>query len=514
MKTKTISAIIIVGLVIIFGVYQGFIQKGKPAFTLAEVNRGTVFQEVSETGQVQKGEEISLSFKNAGKIEKIFVKVGDKVLSKEVLAKLETDSLEIQLREAQAALAVAQAQLDKLLAGASLEEIKIAQTEIESKQTSLEIAKENLNQAFEDALNILDDSYLKLYNAYTTVDSIQKTYFNINDQESIKVKDSKESIESAMSRAKSYLDIAKNDSKNENIDTALSEMKKSLDTTSKDLTAIRELCETPVCQNKVSSTDKTSLDTQRTNINTALTNITNSQQTISSMKLSVTSAENQLEEAKGNLTKLTAEPRKEDIDLYQAQIKQADAKVDLIKNQIKEATITSPTDGQITKIGKREGEIVQSGLIESVISLLPTSHFQIKVDIYEEDIVKINVGNSVDITLTAYPDKILKGKAVSIDPTEKLIEGVVYYETTINFEEIGEEIKPGMTADVVIKTAFKENVLTIPKNALQKKDDKNIVEVFKSGQIEKREIKTGLLGSNDMIEIISGLKEGEVLVIR
>ncbi len=514
MTTKKIILIaIIVILVIIFGVYQGFIKKEEPTFTLTEVSRGDIFQEVSETGTVKRGEEINLSFKNAGRIEKIYVKVGDLVKSGEILAGLEKRKLEIQLQEAQAALDVAQAKLDKLLAGASLEEIKVTETEVENSQTSLATAKENLDQSYGDALNTLDDSYLKLYNASNTVDSIQRSYFGGSDQESIQVKENEEIIENAMSRAKSYLDIAKDDPKNENIDVALSETKKALDTASGALALVREVCETAVYRSTVTSADKTSLDTQRTNINTALTNITNSQQDISSMKLSANSAEGDLQKAQDQLALLKAEPQQEDIDLYEAQIKQAQAQISLIENQIQEATIINPTEGQIAKINKELGEMVQ--VAEAVISLIPTSPFQIKVDIYEEDIVKINVGNSVDITLTAFPDEILKGKVVSIDPAEKLIEGVVYYEITIDFEGISEDlIKPGMTADVVIRTAFKENVLIISEDAIQKKDGKIVVQVSKNDQIEEREIKIGLLGSNDMAEVISGLKEGEVVVLR
>jgi len=239
---------------------------------------------VSETGQVKKGEEINLSFKAAGRIEEIYTKVGDGVKSGEKLVKLDIASLFIQLQEVKAALDLAQAKLDKLLIGATPEEIKIAETGVANAQVSLATAQENSDQAFEDALNTLDDSYLKIYNAFNTVDLIQRTYFTSSDQETLRVRENKDKIERAMSRAKSYLDIAKANLDNENIKTALSEMKTGLENTSGALTIVRETCEEPVYQSRVSSTNKTSLDTQRTYINTALTDITDSQQTISSME--------------------------------------------------------------------------------------------------------------------------------------------------------------------------------------------------------------------------------------
>ena len=71
-RRKIILAII-AGLVI-FAVYQGFFKEEKPEYSLASATLGNVFQEVSETGQVQAGEEVKLAFKNGGRIERIYWK--------------------------------------------------------------------------------------------------------------------------------------------------------------------------------------------------------------------------------------------------------------------------------------------------------------------------------------------------------------------------------------------------------------------------------------------------------
>jgi len=526
MNKKVILVIIIV-LLLAIGIYQGFLKEGEPTFTLVEVVWGNISQEVAETGQVKKGEGINLSFKNSGRIEKIYVEVGDQVDSGESLAKLETTELTIQLQEAKAALSLTQSKLDKLLAGASPEEIQVAETAVSNAKIALESAQQNLkdtkaqgeedlNADYEDALNTLDDSYLKIYNAFNVADLIQRTYFIANDQEGIKVRENKDKIESGMAQVESY---------NEDIDIALSEMKKTLEVTADALKTIREVCEEPAYRNTVSSTDKTSLDTQRGYINTALTNITNSQQTISSTKLtneadintsmaSVSTAQGSLAAGEDELSLLTAPPREEDVDLYQAQVRQAEAQVQILENQIRDATLKSPTKGQITKINKKVGEMAQSALQDAVIILLPATPFEIEVDIYEEDVVKVNIGNLVDISLVPFPGEVFQGRVISIDPAEKLIEGVVYYKVIIAFEKMPEGVKSGMTADVIIKTALKENVLIIPEDALQKRDGKQIVEVFKEGNIEDREIETGLFGSDDMVQVISGLKEGEKLILR
>jgi len=512
MRKRIIISIII--FLVVFGVYQGFFKKERPTFNLAEVVRGEITQEVSETGQVKKGEEINLSFKNAGRIEKIYVEVGEKVKEGDILAKLDTAPLKIQLQEAKAASDIARAKLNKLSAGPTQEEIKIAKTAVKNSQVALDTARQGLKDAGEDALNVLDDSYLKAYNAFNEVDLIQRTYFTADDQEGIKVRENKDKTAAGMTQAKSYLDIAKADSTNEKINTSLSEMKKALEIASDALKIIRETCEEPTYRNLVSSTNKTSLDTHRGYINTAITNLTNSQQSIISAKFAIESAEGVLQAAEDDLALTTAPARQEDIDLYQAQVAQAQAQVQLLENQIEEAVLVSPTNGQITKIAKQVGENVQSMTGDVVITLLPDAPFQIKANIYEEDVIKMKIGNPADISFVAFPEKVFKGKIISIDPAEKLIEGVVYYEVTIALEEMPEGLKPGMTTDLVIKTAQKENVLTVPQDAIQNKEGKTIVEVLKGEKFEEREIEIGLKGSNDIVEVISGLEEGEKVTIR
>jgi len=82
--------------------YQTFFKKTEPSFSLFQTTRGNISQEISETGQVRGSKEINFTFKSAGRIEEIYVMVGEKVQEKDVLAKLENSDLKIQSQEAQA----------------------------------------------------------------------------------------------------------------------------------------------------------------------------------------------------------------------------------------------------------------------------------------------------------------------------------------------------------------------------------------------------------------------------
>jgi len=530
--SKKIIIIIIVIAVLGFIIYNFFVKDGESEYILEKVSYGTVIKEVSETGAVKISEEVNLGFKNSGRIDEIYVKKGDNVESGQKLAKLDTSQLYIELTEAQAVLEVAQADYNKLLAGSSVEEIKVAEAEVLNTQVTLQNAKqsledvkadaeEDLDQAYEDALDVLDDAYLKIYNAYNVVDDIRRTYFSSSDQTSLIVKENKDKIKNALNSAKAYIDEAKADSLHKDIDTALSETKDALSDTKQALEAVRDATEAIAYRDTVSDSDKTSLDNQKTYINTVYTNLVAAQQNISLTKItnetnintaeaSVSTAEAKLQKAQDELDLKKAGPTQENINLYSAKIKQAQAKVSLLYNTINESVLKSPIQGQITKINKREGETVQT--TDSVISFLPEGPFQVEVDIYEEDIVNIKIDNFVRINLPAFPDEVLEGRVISIDPAEKLIDGVVYYEVNIIFSTEKENIKPGMTADIIIETDKKENVLIVSKAVLKKIDGENIVRVFKKGDVEERKIEIGLEGG-EYIEVISGLEEGEQVII-
>ena len=497
MSKKIIIPIIIIVLLVVV-IYNVAFKKEEEEFELAEVVKGSVVQEIFETGQVQKGDKVNLSFRSAGTIEKIYAEVGQNVEKGTVLAKLETTNLSIQLKEAESSLAVYQAELDKLLSGATPEEIKIAETAVENKEIALDTAYQGLEDANGDALNDLNSAYLKAYNAQNEVDSIRRTYFKDYDQTKINFEENQRKIELSVSQIKSLTE------------TDLSQAKIELSNISDALKNIREICEELNYRNVISSTDKSSLETHLFNINTALTDITDAQQAITSAQSSITSAKGNLQAAKDDQSLTVAPARQEDIDLYQAQVAKSQAQVDSLENQVEEAYLRSPVEGQVTDIKKKVGEVVQ----DVVITLLPVAPYEIEVDIYEEDVVKIAVGNSVDISLIAFPDKEFLGRVVSIDPAEKLIEGVVYYKVTIAFEEIPEGIKPGMTADLIIKAAVREDVLVIPEDALQKRDNKQVVEVLEGETIKEKEIKIGLEGSNGMIEVVSGIEEGEKVILK
>lgn len=493
-KKKWLILIAIILIIVGYFVVSNFLKSPVEGYVTEKIVRGEVLQEVSETGSVKATEDISLSFKTTGRISKMNVAVGDNVKKGDVLAELDSNQIFSQLKNAEAALTSARSQYDKLINGSTAEDIKVYEDAVSS-------AQHDLKSAYDSAINTLTDAYNKIYNSYAATILIQNTYFTGNDQESTRVRDSINDISSNMQNAKIYLDTAKRTSNSQDIDGAISQMLLVLSNVYNDLKVIREQCDNGIYYLNVSSADKTTLDTQRGYINTVAGSATDSQKSINSYKIA-------LQKAKDNLTFKTANARPEDISIYEAQISQAEANVNLYQSQLSDNSLRSPIDAKITQVNAKRGETTPSGALIKLLSLEP---FQIKVDIYEQDIVNVKIGDSVKINLVAFPKQTFSGKVLSIDPGEKIVDNVVYYQTTIDFPLQPSLIRSGMTADIVIQTNKKENVLRAPKNAVENIDGQDTVQVVNNGKIENRQITVGMEG-NDFYEIVSGLSEGEEII--
>ncbi len=182
--------------------------------------------------------------------------------------------------------------------------------------------------------------------------------------------------------------------------------------------------------------------------------------------------------------------------------------------------LTAPSSGMVTEVNGNVGETVIADTI--VVKLIPTSVLQVDVNISEADIVGIKVDQEAKITLDAFDDQVSwPGKVAKIDPAETIVGGAIYYKTTVLFVDHDERIKPGMTANVWVRSAHKEGVLYIPAKAIKEKRGEEptdsrlypYVQVLEGSQVKEKDIQTGMKGGNGMIEIISGLNEGEQIIL-
>ena len=521
--TKKFSFLLII--VVAAGVMAySFLKPKGPNYKTETVVRGDITQEVSETGTVKKGETLNLNFKNSGTINEVAVAKGDEVAAGQFLARLDTAQLEVQLKQARANIDLCRIQRDRLTNGASDQDIRLAQTAAVNAQSTFDSAKQSLADArqngdqklanlYDSAADVLNSAHAKAVSADNAASMVQRTYFSPQDEDSIRVSEAVRQIENAAAKI----------SGSDDYDAALEEASVQLAEIDADLADIRVICEKETWRDVVKQTDKNEIETQRDYIIAAQTAVNSAKQNIDFQKVAndaavnaaqsaATAAGGALQSVREQLSKLTAQPRAEDVGVLDAEISQAQSAADLLELQISDSRIIAPVSGQIAQVNLQKGEAYFPAMAAiGAIVLIPDDPFYVEVDIYEEDVAKIKAGDAVSITPASSPDNSFKGRVVSTDPDSKIVNGVVYYTTKIGFDQTPPDIKSGMSADVVIIAATAKNTLLISESALANNDGAYSVRRLAGGVPESVSVSIGIK-SKGQVQILSGLAEGDKVV--
>jgi HlyD family secretion protein len=214
--------------------------------------------------------------------------------------------------------------------------------------------------------------------------------------------------------------------------------------------------------------------------------------------------------------------------------------------------VTAPMDGVVIRRNVELGDTVTSGVSSFnagtvLMTVADIGTMIIKAGINEVDIGKIRLEQPVKVSLDAYPKVRFAGVIKRIAPAARLEEKVKVFDVEIAMDRQGAELRTGMTANVDVLGERKDKVLTVPVEALFRKDDAELVYVKKAGapqasespgllsrvfaggkkddpaaklddknkwkeKFEVRTVETGL-SSFDKVEVVSGLKPGDEVAV-
>ncbi len=221
-----------------------------------------------------------------------------------------------------------------------------------------------------------------------------------------------------------------------------------------------------------------------------------------------------LDQAKAQLDQKKSGPRNVDLEPLIAAVEQAQVNADKAANDLKDIQIIAPADGIISEVIPDVGEQAAMGAI--AIKMVGTSSFDIEAQVPEADIAKIQVGQTATITLDAYGDDVkFTGTLSAKDPAETKIQDAVYYKIRVQIDPAGKEVKPGMTANVTIKTGESKNTLVIPLRAVRTKTDsgQKTVRTLENNQPVEKNVDLGLRGDEGRVEVTKGLAEKEQVIV-
>jgi HlyD family secretion protein len=209
------------------------------------------------------------------------------------------------------------------------------------------------------------------------------------------------------------------------------------------------------------------------------------------------------------------------------------------------ARVASPMNGVVIKKGVELGDTITSGVSSFnagtvVFTVADLKSLIIRVNLNEVDIAKVRTGQAVRVSLDAYPQRAFSGKVRFVAPAAKLLDKIKVFEVEVALDELTEAFRTGMSANVEILGERREKAVSVPLEALQRKDGQPVVFKLKDG-LKPDQIaaaKEGLQGRSkfiwmadhwkdfyevvpvkagiatlERVEILSGLKAGDQVAL-
>ncbi len=430
----------------------------KPDYETYTVARGDIYATVSASGIIEPSQEVKLAFKGTGKVAEILVDIGDTVSKGQLLARLEDDELQLQVKQAQAGLALAQANLNKAKAPVSQADLAAAQAQVESARAQAEAARaayQALLQGPTAAQRRVAEAQLK--RAEVALKHAQEAYDQIAHLPNAGL------LPQAIQLEQATIDY----------------------------------------------------ETAKANLEVTLAPPTESQK--AQALAQIAAAEAAVAQAEASLHRLQQGPTPEDLAVLEAQVEQARIGVESAQLALRNTQLISPIDGVVGVINIRTNEFPSPGQPAMVIA--DPEGFHIKLNVDELDIGQIQVGQTALISVDALGDAQLTGVVSRIAPvaTSTPVGGGVIntYEVVINLDPTNQPLRSGMTATVSIITQRAENVLVIPNRVmhLDETSRKPYVEKLVDDIPTRVYVELGLR-NEQYSEVVDGLEEGDVLVIR
>ena len=455
MKKLSIITIILLTIVILVGLTACQGNKTATQQQSATVTRGDLTVSINGSGFIETSNEAKLSFGTGGKIKEITVDEGDEVKKGQVLARLDTSPLELALTQAQVALA--QAQLTR-----------------QSTEYELKLIKDK-----KDPLGLaLLNAQIGLRTAKYARDKAKDVYRWPEVEQS----------QTDVDRAKSFLQYA-------------------LD----GLAAASTPAQVETWTRTVANA-QANMAAYEAKLKAQLVGYDTEEVIIKDMQ--VAAAEMALTQTQDNLKKINDE-----IAIKELQLKFAGESVALAQKsaseaqrQLNETIILTPFDGVVAKVSAEEGDTISP--VNTIVHIVDPTAMELGIQLDEIDVPQVKPGQEAIVTIDALPDREFSGKVSNIFPLPNVVGGVVLYDIKITLDiprDAGVRVGMSASADVIIEK--RTGVLLVPNRAVtQDKQGKTIVKVKSGEQVTERPVITGV--TDDVsTEIVSGLTEGETVVI-
>jgi RND family efflux transporter MFP subunit len=502
------SAILITVAVVIAGAVYFVYQNGNGAEEILSLQPTPFLQEVSLSGRVIAESEADLGFAQGGRVERVTVSVGESVTAGDVLAEIENGEIVSLIEQRLASLEAEEAKLTALKQGTRPEEIAIAEADDASAQVQLDQARRALIDAIQDAQVTASDAVrVNADQMFSNPTSLypQLTFSTSNAQTRSTVEASRAALEPVLTTWGTHVGALTTQS---DINEADSEAVKNMGV----ISSFLSLLNSALSQSVPGSVSQSTLSNYAADVATARASVGTVSTALTTADTAYKSALSAKIATEKTLALKRAGTVQADVDAQEARVRAARASVSDARAQLKKTVITAPISGTVTVVDIKVGEVAPANT--PVITVLNTAGLIVESFVPEINVALIASNDPARISLDAYgADVSFLGTVTSIDPAETLRDGVSTYRTIFTFNQFDTRVKAGMTASIVVTTDVRDDVLQIPQKVVVTRAGQKYVKVKVGEQYEERQVTVGAISSSGTIEILSGLRAGDMVVV-
>ncbi len=498
----------IIALVIVGGGYYGYSKyKGTASATqyvTQQAEKGTLVVSVSGTGQISALNQIDVKPEGTGRIVSIPVSNGQYVYAGQILGRLDTQDASKAVRDAAVNLDSAKLQL-----------------------TILKESGANIDKLVSDGYNDISNTFLDLPTVIAGLsdalhDKTIVSYLNLVDPQD---KDSMTPLVTAAENSYQSARAAYDDtfasyqllSRTDSQDKIVAFMEKTSDTSTKIADAVKNATNVlDYVNNYYAQHGKTLFPAYATLITKYKSNLSNFTSIINPHITALSADISSISNAPLNIAS-------QELSLQQRENALADAN-DALANYI----IRAPFSGVVANIVPKVGDTASPG---ATFATIISSGRYATISLNEVDISKVKVGQKATLTFDAIDGLSLTGKVIEMDSIGTVSQGVVTYNVKIGLDASDKRVLPGMSVSAAIITNVRQDVILVPNSAVKSQNNESYVEVVDmtksslaangtSSQTEtgtlvtkRQTVQVGAV-NDTMTEIVSGLNEGDTVVVR
>jgi membrane fusion protein, macrolide-specific efflux system len=583
----------LLALAAVIGLVAYLVVSSAPASTASSVvqqtgtvKRGVVLSSVSATGSVAAAKDLTLNFQSSGTLMHVAVKAGQHVTRGQVLGTIDSTAAGASVRQAEAALSAARANLQTALTGETGAQrqqdalsVKQANVAVTSAKASLQSAKTSAatnNQSAQQALTQAKQqlstdqgseavtvaqlktdlgTYADLAAVQAAVLSAQGT---VNDDQTRQHNDQQTQLDLQTQQVQWNQQLASDKAAGNNsaassdqatlnsIALQLQALSKTLSNDAYQLSQDQAALSTVQATQNAVKTDQSSIQndeaklvTDRASVTDATTKRTSTiaqgKQSVQSATQGVTNAKLQAGSSALGVKVKQAPPTASTLAQLQSSIVQAETNLTTAERTLSQTTLRAPLGGTVASVDGIVGQSVSGGGLVSAtssaststsgtgasssgssssgfVTLVGLSSMQVTAAFAESDVAKLAVGQPATVTVSALGGAQLAAHIAAINPVASSSSSVVQYTVTFALDRANKQLKPGMTANVAVTVAEKDNVVQVPTAAVTGSGRNARVTVLKNGVSQTVPVVAGLAGDSST-QIVSGLTAGQTYVI-